>query len=58
MDNFQNKYHLPKLNQDQKSKLNRPITAEEIETVIKSLSTIKSSGPDGFSSKSTKFSKN
>ena len=50
MDNFLDKYHLPKLNQDQISKLNRPITAEEIETVIKSLPTKKSPGPDGFSS--------
>ena len=37
--NFLNKYHLPKLNQDQISKFHRPITAEEIETVIKSLPT-------------------
>ena len=35
------KYHLPKLNQDQKSKLDRPITADEIEIVIKSLPTKK-----------------
>ena len=39
MDNFLHKYHLPKLNQDQISKLNRTITAEEIETVIKHLPT-------------------
>ena len=31
MDNFLDKYHLPKLNQDQISKLNRPITTKEIE---------------------------
>ena len=30
MDNLLDKYHLIKLNQDQVSKLNRPITAEEI----------------------------
>ena len=30
MDNFLGKYHLSKLNQDQISKLNRPITAKEI----------------------------
>ena len=35
MDNFLDKYHLPKLNQDQINKLSRPITAKEIETVIK-----------------------
>ena len=50
MDNFLDKYHLPKLNQDKISKLNRPITAEEVETVIKSLPTKKSSGSDNFSS--------
>ena len=50
MHNFLDKYHLPKLNQDQINKLNRTITAEEIETVIKSLPTKKSPGPDGFSS--------
>ena len=37
MDNFLDKYQLPKLNQDQNNKLNRPISAKEIETVIKSL---------------------
>ena len=41
---------MPKLNQDQISKLNRPITAKVIETIIKSLSTKKSPGSDGFSS--------
>ena len=50
MDNFQDKYHLPKLNQDQIGKLNRHLTAKEIETVIKSPPTKKSPGPDGFSS--------
>ena len=48
MDNFLDKYHLPKFNHDQISKLNRPITAEEIQRVIKSLQTIKSPR-DGFS---------
>ena len=41
MNNFPDKYHLPKLNQDQVSKLNRHITAKEIETAIKSLPTKK-----------------
>ena len=41
MDKFLDTYHFPKLNQDQISELNRPITAEEIETVIKSLPTKK-----------------
>ena len=37
MYNYLDKYRLPKLSQDQISKLNRPITAKEIETVVKSL---------------------
>ena len=35
MDLFLDKYHLPKLNQDQVNNLNRPISREEIEAVIK-----------------------
>ena len=34
MENFLDKYHLPKLSQDQINKLNRPMTAKEVETVI------------------------
>ena len=37
MNNFLDKYYIPKLNQDQIHNLNRPITPKEIETVIKSL---------------------
>ena len=49
MDNFHDKCHLPKLNQDQISKLHRPIIVKEIETVTKSLQTKKKSPePDGF----------
>ena len=50
MDTFIDKYYLPKLNQDQISKLNRPIIAKEIETDIKRLPNKKSPGPDFFSS--------
>ena len=57
MDNFLDKYHLPKLNQDQISKLNRPITAEEIETVIKSLPTKKAQDQMVSAQNSTRFSK-
>jgi hypothetical protein len=53
MDNFLDRYHLPKLNQDQVNYLKSPITPKEIEAIIKSLSPLpppeKSSGHDGFS---------
>ncbi|KAL6091544.1 hypothetical protein STEG23_024167 [Scotinomys teguina] len=49
MDKFLDRYHIQKLDQDQIDNLNRPITPEKIETVIKSLPTKKSPGPDGFS---------
>ena len=47
MDKFLEKYNLPKLNEAAES-LNRPITPDGIETVIKKLLTDKSPGPDGF----------
>jgi len=49
MDNFLDRYQVPKLNQGQINHLNNPITPKEIEAVIKSLPTKKSPGPDGFS---------
>ena len=48
MDKFLEKYNLPRLNQDEREKMNGPITRTEIETVIKKLPTNKSPGPDGF----------
>ena len=42
------KYNLAKLNQEEIENLNRPITSTEIKTVIKNLSTNKSSGPAGL----------
>ena len=42
MDEFLEKYKLPKLNQEERDNLNRPITCTEIKTVIKSLPTNKS----------------
>ena len=51
MDNFLKRYHLPWLNQDQISNLNRSVTPKEIEAVIKRLPHThkKSPGSDGFS---------
>ena len=48
MQTFLEKYNLPKLNEEGAENLNRPITAEEIEAVIKKLPTHKSPGSDGF----------
>ena len=48
MDNFLETYRLPKLNQEEIDQLNRLITRNEIEYVIKTLPTNKSPGPDGF----------
>ena len=45
MDEFLEKYKLPKLNQEEIENLNRSITSMEIETVIKNLPTNKSLGP-------------
>jgi hypothetical protein len=49
MENFLDIYQVPKLNQDQINYLNNPISPKKIETVINSLPTKKSPGPDGFS---------
>ena len=48
MDKFLEKYVLPKLNQEEIEKLNRPITSMEIETIIRNLPASQSPGPDGF----------
>ena len=50
MDKFLERYNLPRLNQEEIENMNRPITSNEIETVIKNLPTNKSPGPDGFTS--------
>ena len=48
MNEFLEKYNLPKLNQEEIENLNRPITSMELKTVIKNLPTNKTPGPDGF----------
>ena len=48
MDKSLERYNFPRLNQEELENINRPITSNEIETVIKSLPTNKSPGPDGF----------
>ena len=48
MDKFVERYNLPRLNKEEIENMNRPITCNEIETVIKNLPTNKSQGPDGF----------
>ena len=48
MDKFLEKYNVPKLNEEEAGSLNKPITADEIEAVIKKLLVHKSPGPDGF----------
>ena len=44
MDTFLEKYNLPKLNEEEAENLNRSITVDEIEVVIKKLPTHKSPG--------------
>ena len=48
MDEFLEKYNLPKLNQEEEENLNRTIISMEVEIVIKNLPTNRSPGPDGF----------
>ena len=48
MDKFLERYNLPRLNKEEKENMNRPITSNEIETVLIYLPTNKSPGPDGF----------
>ena len=51
MEKFLKTYYLPKLNEKEAESLNRPITTDEIEAVIKKLPTHKSPGLDGFTGK-------
>jgi hypothetical protein len=57
MDNFLDRYQLPKLNPDQINDLNSPISPKEIEALINSLPTKKKKkkpGPDGLLLSSTR----
>jgi len=55
MDEFLEKYNLPKLSQEETENLSRLITSTEIETVILNLPTNKSPGPNGFTGEFYKF---
>ena len=57
MYNFLDRYHLPKLNQDQINNLNRSTIPNEIEAVIKSFPTPKSPRSEGFSTEFYQTSK-
>ena len=48
MDKFLERDNLPRLNQEEIENMNKPITSNEIETVIKNLPTNKSPEPDGI----------
>ena len=48
LDKLLERYNLPRLNQEEIENMNRPITSNEIETVVKNLPTNKSPGPGGF----------
>ena len=54
MDKFLERYNLPRLNQEEIENMNRPITHNEIETVIKNVPTNQSPGPEGFTGDSIK----
>ena len=57
MDNFLETHSSPKLNQEEIDQMNRPITRNEIEYVVKTLPTNKSPGPAGLQVNSTKQTK-
>ena len=58
MDDFLDRYHLPKLNQDQENYPNSPITPKKIEAVIKNIPTKKALGKVILVQNSTRLSIN
>ena len=48
IDKFLERYNFLRLNQEELENINRPITNNEIESIIKNLPTNKNAGPDGF----------
>ena len=48
MDKFLDMYNIPRLNQEEIENMNKLITSNEIESVIKKLPTNKSPGTDHF----------
>ena len=48
IDKFLEMYNLPRLNQEEIENMNKPITSNEIETVIENLPANQSPGTDGF----------
>ena len=48
MDKVLEIWNLPKLNQEGRENLNRPIVSKEVESVIKNIPAHESPGPDGF----------
>ena len=55
MDNLEEKFHLPRLNQEEIENMNNPIISTEIEAVIKNLPKNKSPGPDTSQENSIKY---
>ena len=55
MDEFLEKYNLPKLNHGEIENLNRPITSTDIKTVIKNLPTNKTQDQMASQVSSTKY---
>ena len=48
VDKYLERYNIPRLNQGELENINRPITSNETESIIKFFPTNRSPGPDGF----------